>query len=196
MAKIFYNCPLCQKQSAYISEYGMQDSVICKCKGLNEVGRLVNGQYQPHKMNATPGVLSNGQPIVTKKDEFAPMTPRSIPPVLPQGQANRPGIVAANSIIQAGSFTIYHLAIESEVEAAGRYFQNALSSATGRQRFMAVGDIYYAEHATDETHSLMFYIEKTTGDAVNFYGKQNRSCEPTDVDQVKQALRKLNLIKN
>lgn len=43
-----YLCPLCSKQTAYIAQYGLPDSVICKCKGLNEVGRIVDGKYIPN----------------------------------------------------------------------------------------------------------------------------------------------------
>lgn len=43
-----YLCPLCNTKSAYVNEYGLPDSVICKCKGLNEVGRVKEGVYTPH----------------------------------------------------------------------------------------------------------------------------------------------------
>lgn len=46
-----YLCPLCQNNVAYVSEYGLADSVICKCQGLKEVGRLNQGIYQPHNFS-------------------------------------------------------------------------------------------------------------------------------------------------
>jgi hypothetical protein len=191
MGKTFYHCPLCKNQSAYISEYGMQDSVICKCQGLNEVGRLVNGHYVPHNIQAKApappppptaktGVASNGQPYVH--------------PTLPHGHGNKPA-TPQGQVIQTGSFLIYHLSLESEIEAAGYYFNNALQSPAPRQRYMQMGEIYYAEH-NDENRSLMFYVDKVTKEAVNFYGKDNGTPHLHDIDEVKLALRRQGLIKN
>lgn len=190
MAKQLYTCPLCSKQSAYISEYGMTDSVICKCQGLNEVGRLVNGTYIPHHSlpkNSEPivkGVASNGQPYVATANH----------PILPQGNG-RPKFPQLN-ILVSQNFTVYLLAVESEIEAAGNYFNNALKDPAGRKHYMPLGDIYYAEHKSAEGRSLMFYVDKVTKEAVNFYAKNNVSGQLGDIDEIKDTLRKNNLIKN
>lgn len=197
MAKTFYNCPLCKKQSAYISEYGMQDSVICKCQGLNEVGLLVRGQYIPHDIPSKnpppqPNSYVEGRPIVQTN-----IFPIPVSPILPQGHGNnRTGIHGTNPSIQAGVFTVYQLDLDNEVEAAGRYFNNALSSAAGRAQYMKMGIIFYAEHATDENCSLMFYVDKATREAKNFVGMKNVAIPANDENQIKVVLRQQNLISN
>lgn len=46
-----YYCGLCKKNTGYINQYGLADSVICKCQGLNEVGVVKNNQYIPHRFD-------------------------------------------------------------------------------------------------------------------------------------------------
>lgn len=46
-------CPLCKKKTAYISDYGLGDCVICRCQGLKEVGRFVNNEYVPTEFKET-----------------------------------------------------------------------------------------------------------------------------------------------
>lgn len=194
MSKTKYLCPLCKKESAYISEYGMADSVICKCQGLNEVGRLVNGKYVPNISASGNNHSVPTPPPITNKSESISINPPYMNQSLPKGNSNKP--VVQSQFLNSTDFHIYHLTVDSEVEAAGRYFNNALSSPAGRQRYMQMGNIYYAEHKTDENKSLMFYIDKQTNEAVNFYGKNNASPLLPEIDQVKDALRKQNLIKN
>lgn len=53
-----YKCPICLKMTAYKPEFGMADSIICKCNGLQEVGRIVNGYYLPNNINDPTEVKS------------------------------------------------------------------------------------------------------------------------------------------
>lgn len=46
--KTKYFCPLCKKNEAYTNDYGIKNVVVCKCKGLNEVGTLENGKFVPN----------------------------------------------------------------------------------------------------------------------------------------------------
>jgi hypothetical protein len=195
MPKTFYSCPLCLKQSAYVSEYGMQDSVICKCEGLNEVGRLVQGLYQPHALKSAKvkSVLSNGQPIVPPKPQNPFIGP--VAQNLPQGQAQKGFTVSSIYGIQTQNFMIYELALENEVEAAGKYFNNALQSKSSRDSYMKMGNIYYAEHQ-DESRSLMFYVDKFTKEALNFYGRSNAHAQLSDINEIKAAMRVQGIIKN
>lgn len=45
--------------NAYKPEFGMADSIVCKCSGLNEVGRIVNGSYLPKNINDQTEFKSN-----------------------------------------------------------------------------------------------------------------------------------------
>jgi hypothetical protein len=42
-----YLCQICKKESAY-QAYGCPTSIVCKCKGLTEVGTLQHGIYKPN----------------------------------------------------------------------------------------------------------------------------------------------------
>lgn len=61
-----YLCPLCNKNSAYLSP-GLDDSIICRCQGLKEVGRLVNDLYVPNiQGQQTIGLFSTGNYIFNR----------------------------------------------------------------------------------------------------------------------------------
>lgn len=51
-----YKCPKCNQNTGYIAPYGLPDSVICKCEGLKEVGRIVNKKYIPHSQIKNEGL--------------------------------------------------------------------------------------------------------------------------------------------
>ena len=59
--------------SAYISEYGMQDSVLCKCKGLNEVGRLIKGEYVPnvYEKKSSGGIIGKTLEDIFSAGDYA-----------------------------------------------------------------------------------------------------------------------------
>lgn len=43
-----YFCPLCKKNEAYTNDYGIKNVVVCRCKGLTEVGTIENGKFVPN----------------------------------------------------------------------------------------------------------------------------------------------------
>lgn len=178
-----YLCPLCQKESAYVSEYGLADSVICKCKGLNEVGRLVNGIYQPM------GVKTSSNDVVNKAMDF------HINQSLPRGQSNTQGM-SANRVsrgLQVGDYIIQQLQTEAEILQAGQQFQNALSVPSQVQSYLSRGTIWVAEHQTDSEKSIIFFIDNSK-QLQNFYLKRNASPDPKERQVVVEALQKNNLI--
>lgn len=47
-----FKCPICLKNDAYAPTYGVPGTVVCKCKGLTEVGLLSNGNYLPYSFQS------------------------------------------------------------------------------------------------------------------------------------------------
>lgn len=178
-----YLCPLCQKESAYVSEYGLADSVICKCKGLNEVGRLVNGIYQPIKNNSSVDVVNKAMDMHINTY------------VLPKGQSNTQGMSARFSNLQVGDYRIRQLTLESEIVQIGQKFQNALSVQSQVQNYLSKGTIWVAENTIDDEKSIVFFITHQK-ELQNFYLKRNASPDPKERQIVVEALRKNNYINN
>lgn len=178
-----YNCPICKKDSAYVSEYGLADSVICKCQGLEEVGRLVNGQYQPHNL-ASKNSSAPSQSISHSLNTFQS-----------QGRASRvlPGM---SGQFVAGSFIVTKLTSDQEVARVGVEFHNALSNDSFRAKYMSEGSIWVARHQQDENRSIVFYIRDSNKALENFYLKRNAKPADSDRDTVVGELRKHGLISN
>ena len=124
-----YLCPLCSKESAYISEYGLADSVICKCQGLKEVGRLVNGVYQP---------------------SFGQVNQAPIPQLVGQN---------LSGVFLVGDFAVAQLKTDAEVKQMGQKFKNALENDSARADYMKKGTLWVALHQKDDSRSIIFFID-------------------------------------
>lgn len=175
-------CPLCKKQEAYISEYGLADSVICKCEGLQEVGRYTKGVFYPHQILVE---RNQPQPKLDVDETLLEFQARSRSNRLPSGREQ----------FAVGQFSIHNLITDDEVKAAGDRFENALQSPLARKDYMAKGTIYIAENLADSSRDIIFFIDNQKR-LQNFYLYRNGTPDPVDGDIVKNELRRLQKIIN
>lgn len=62
-----YTCPLCYQKTAYQAEFNKK-IIVCKCEGLNEVGKIIDNQFIPNqrnnwnirKLNSTDSIMEYG----------------------------------------------------------------------------------------------------------------------------------------